>query len=179
MHIRSVIATIGLFVATGAVAEADGAGRLSISVDVPEVTLQPASGGRKFIRLPSLEYSFTLRAWCHGSSAPESISLSVADTRKAIPWSQFDEGEKAEIALTVPARQIAPLPLDGFCSAALNDVQPAERNSDRVTVSAALSAQASVLCEDEAGQDITYVSKALDVTLLCEVPEPAPLYEID
>ena len=183
MPARLAILIVLVCAASASTAESNGIGRLTISVDVPEVTLTPATEtGRNFIRLPSLEYSFSLRASCRGGSTPGSVSLSVADTRTAIPGAQIDEGEEALVALTVPARQIAPLPLDGFCGVATDDAggtRSDEAGRERITVPAALSAQASVRCEDDTGEDITYVSKALDVTLVCEMPEPAPTHEID
>ena len=121
------------------------------------------------MRLPTLEYKFEIRAHCSDSRSPASLSLNVADTRKSLAAGQIISDGPTEIRLRIPASQIAPLVIEDFCV-----VQPGgngDRNSvahPQIAIPAVLSAQVSLLCEGDEDQAITYVSRALDVSLRCD-----------
>lgn len=121
------------------------------------------------MRLPTLEYVFEIRAKCSGGRMPKSISLNVADSRKSLAAGQISLDGPTELSLRVPAGQIAPLAVEDFCIADAGDdgkvdgIMQAE-----LSVASALSAQASLLCEGEDGAAMTYVSRSLDVSLVCE-----------
>ena len=97
--------------------------------------------------------------------------MSVADTRKALSASQIISDGPTEISLRIPASQIAPLVVEDFCV-----VQIAENGGSiseapmQITIHAALSAQASLLCEGDEDKAITYVSRPLDISLVCNRP---------
>ena len=144
---------------------------LSVAADTPAVPLSPRSPGRNFVRLPTLEFRFEIRTHCSDGRSPEALSLSVADTRKSLSAGQIISDGQTEISLRIPASQIAPLVVEDFCV-----VQVAE-NGDRIseaptqiTIHAALSAQASLLCEGDEDKAITYVSQPLDISLVCNMP---------
>ena len=144
---------------------------LSIAADAPAVLLSPRSPGRNFLRLPTLEFSFEIQTYCSGGRSPEALSLSVADTRKSLSASQIIRDGPTEISLRIPASQIAPLVVEDFCV-----VQIAENGGSiseapmQITIHAALSAQASLLCEGDEDKAITYVSRPLDISLVCNRP---------
>jgi len=142
---------------------------LTIAADAPAVTLAPRNPGRRFVRLPTLEYKFEIRTKCSDERLPGSLSLNVADTRKSLPADKIVSDGPTEVSLRIPAGQIAPLVIEDFC------VVQAERDGDgmseaqtQITIPAALSAQASLLCEGDEDKAMTYVSRALDVLLVCE-----------
>lgn len=157
----------------GATAAAPVVGKdtLSVAADAPAVALAPRNPGRNFVRLPTLEYTFEIHTYCSASRSPQSLSLNVADTRKSLSGDQIVSNGPTEIRLQIPASQLAPLVIEDFC------VLQVEENDDRpgtlptkITIPAALSAQISLLCEGDEDKAITYVSRALDVSLLCEWP---------
>jgi len=72
-------------------------------------------------------------------------------------------------SMKIPASQIAPLSVEGFC---LTSESGGQQESERVTVRGILSAQASLLCSGDEDQRLMYASRSLDVTLNCgEEPE--------
>lgn len=144
---------------------------LSVAANAPEVNLAPRDPGRNFLRLPTLEYRFEIHVQCSDSRAPESLSLNVADTRKSLAADRIVTDGPTEISLRIPARQIAPLVVEDFCVAPDEDDDDAAseaRSQSRITIPAALSAQASLLCAGGEDQAMTYVSTALDVSLVCD-----------
>ncbi len=142
---------------------------LSVAADAPAVNLAPRSPGRNFVRLPTLEYQFQIHTQCADNRSPESLSLNVADTRKSLQADEIVGDGPTEFSLRIPASQIAPLVVEGFC------VVPPEEDGDgisdastQITIPAALSAQASLLCAGEEDKAMTYVSRTLDVSLVCD-----------
>lgn len=149
-----------------------GRDSLTVSANAPTVRVAPRAAGRHFLRLPALEYSFELLASCTGGRQPAAVSLSVADSRKTLNSEELRNGGIATINLQIPPAQIAPLPVADFCVVDVPGEETTRDPSDnfQLAISSALSAQISLLCEDEDDQAMTYVSKALDVLLSCEMP---------
>lgn len=146
---------------------------LRLSVSVPDVTISPSAGQRRFLRLPSLDFSFRVEASCRRGYDTASVSLAIADSRIAIDTSTLSaDGDAPRVSLTVPASQLAPLVIGEFCRAG---EQPATADTvGAMTVSAALLAQASLRCRAGDAEEVTYVAEPLAVRLLCEdgaVPE--------
>lgn len=142
---------------------------LTVAADTPVVTLVPRNPGRRFVRLPTLEYTFEIRTECSDERLPGSLSLNVADTRKSLAADKIVSDGATEVSLRIPASQIAPLVIEDFC------IVEAERDGNgmsdaqtQITIPAALSAQASLLCEGDEDNAMTYVSRPLDVLLVCE-----------
>ena len=180
MTARSLCACCILLLVRPAAADDAGSDRLELAAEPPVVTVSATAPGRRFVDLPALEYRFAVQAACTGSRTPRSLSISVADSRVALAGAALDEQAAGELVLTVPARQLAPIAVDDFCVAgpAASEVMPAgvERASASASASAAprlltvpavVSAQASLVCGDEAGSHISYVTKPLAVTLSC------------
>jgi hypothetical protein len=138
---------------------------LFITPTTPDINVEIRAHDRYRIKLPGLQYAFRVEASCASGLMPDSMLLSVADTRKRVSASDIQSGSESDIMINIPAGQIAPLTVEGFCLASSDSDQ---HQNDRVTVQGVLSAQASLLCSGENGQQITYASQALDVTLTCE-----------
>jgi hypothetical protein len=162
-------------------------GGLHVTAEAPIVTVTRTAPGRRFLSLPTLQYVFEVGAHCSGRGTPESLSINVADSRLSLSSAALEADERPAILMTVPARQLAPIAVDGFCEFE-DEIEEGEESSgeialgiaplaagpDRLTVSAALSAQISMLCGTEDEPRMTYVSKPLDVTLSCGVPPDVP-----
>jgi len=166
---RSVIVPAVLLLAVLAAGAARGNDTLSVMADAPVIPLSPRSPGRNFVQLPALEYNFEIQTRCAGSRLPGSLSLNVADTRKWLAADDIVIDGPTTLRLRIPASQIAPLAVQDFCVAP-GDEDGADGGDPpaQITISAALSAQASLLCESDEDKVMTYVSRTLDVSLLCE-----------
>ena len=88
---------------------------LTITVPPALAPIQPLAEGRSLVRLPALEFEFGIEASCGPERAVKSVSISVADTRKTLESDEIPLGETVSTAFTLPARQLAPVAVDGFC----------------------------------------------------------------
>lgn len=131
-----------------------------VSADTPVVYVDKRSAGRDFMRLPSLDYWLELDANCPANLEARTISLSVADTRKSLAANVTVGEEKISVPIRIPAAQIGPIAVDGFCVAA--------DAPETLRIPAVLSVQASLLCANEDTSRMIYTSKSLDVTLSCK-----------
>lgn len=175
-RLMPVIVVAGLI--TGGLAT--GKDSLSIMADAPVVSVTPRDPGRNFLRLPALEYKFRVRTHCSDNRSPESLSLNVADSRLSIGGDEIIRDGTTEMSLRIPAGQIAPLAVENFCVVPDEDKREQEADAPtQVTIPAALSAQASLLCASDEDKTMTYVSRTLDVSLLCRLPaeEAMPVIE--
>ena len=146
---------------------------LSVAANAPAVNIAPRNPGRNFVRLPTLEYEFEIHSRCTDSRTPESISLNVADTHESLQADKIANDGPTRISLRIPASQIAPLVVEDFCIVSGEDDDDAASDArslaqSQITIPAALSAQASLLCANGDDKTMTYVSRTLDVSLVCE-----------
>jgi len=140
----------------------DVGARLSVDVAPAIVQVRPLAQGRKLIRLPTLEFRFTIQATCALDTEVQSVSISIADTRKTISGDDILSAFDQPVVFSVPARQVSPVAVDGFCPQADDRERQAE-----LLVRDAVTAHLSLRCTGENGADITYSSRALDVILQC------------
>jgi len=161
---RALIA-VSAVVFTVVGAPAHGRDSLSVSANSPTVIVAPRDAGRSFMRLPSLEYVFEILAKCADGRRPKSVSLNVAHSRKSLAAEQIADDGPTEFNLRVPASQIAPLAVENFC---VIDREQADDDLQTIlSISSALSAQVSLRCESENEETMTYVSRSLGVSLVC------------
>jgi hypothetical protein len=163
------IVPVAFLLAVSAAGPAVGKDTLSVTTDVPLVPIASRNPGRNYVRLPTLEYQFEINTHCSDSRSPRSLSLNVADTRESLAAGKIIGDGPTVISLRIPASQIAPLVIEDFC------VVQFEENGERIsaaptqtTIPAVLSAQVSLLCEGDEDKAITYVSRTLDVALVCD-----------
>ena len=172
MMIRTTTSRVGavlLLLVAAAAGPAVARDFLSVVANAPVVPVAPRTPGRNFVRLPTLEYTFEIYTQCADSRSPESLSINIADTRKSLQARQIAGDRPTEISLKVPATQIAPLVVEDFCI--LPDQEDGESMTElqtQITILAALPAQASLLCGGDEDKAMTYVSKTLDVSLVCQ-----------
>ncbi len=149
--------------------EPEPAHNIRISADVPTVTVAPRRAGRMTMSLPGLTYALTLTVDCGANWQPESVSISVADSRMSFDAEQLQAGRVLNLDLRIPSNQIAPLRIEKFCVAA-DPVTPEKPIQDSITVRGFLSAIGSLRCVTDSEQSIVYVTKPLDVNLECATP---------
>jgi hypothetical protein len=153
---------------------------LTVTVDTPLVKVAPRASGRAFLNLPRLEYQFALQPACADSWQAAGLSLSIADSRITFNKERVTKDlPLIETRISVPAAQLAPLPLSGFCEIVEDDSDeqpggPMRLNgTGALTIDAAVSANAALICSSDQQERITYISQPLAVTLVCEPPADA------
>jgi hypothetical protein len=154
-----------LLIVLCAPAWAEVSGRLGVDADPALATVKPLAEGRRLIRLPSLEFELNIDAECGPDSVPKSVSISVADTRKTLNSDELRDINGGAVLFAIPARQVSPVAVDGFC--------PQDGNGTQLLVRDAVTAHLSLRCTNEEEESITYASQGLAVMLDCDVPEEA------
>lgn len=174
----SCLVPLLLVISTPGQGESTPDSSLTVVANIPVALIQPRRGNGKFIRLPTLEYSFEIRARCKLNRKPTSLLLSIADTRKSLDAADISWEPPVELTLRIPAEQIGPIAVEDFCHAANEDIASNDNTKNQLTIYAALSAHASLRCESESDQHVNYVSKTLDVNLVCERPDQTTSEEL-
>ena len=155
---RNFIVT--LVTACSGVALADSGARLEADADPAAVAIPPVTDGRKLVRLPALEFQISVRGSCADEQRAESISVSIADTRKTVTAEELPNPPELVIDLAIPASQVAPLPMDGFCAGA-------EATENERLIADVMTAHLSLRCAGADGDSITYAARPLSIALTC------------
>ena len=132
---------------------------------VAAIVAQPA--GQRLTQLSDLELMVNVQAHCKSGFEAESVSISVADTRRVIGNEALVTVGGAETTMRVPSRQIAPVALPGFCG--IDDSSQDHRES--ILLPAVLTAQVSLRCSSESESSIHFDTVAIDVNVGCELPD--------
>lgn len=140
--------------------------RLLVHAEPAVASIRPHSGKRKLIRLPELEFPLHISAHCGAGRAPESISVSIADSNKTLSGEDLGAEDLAvsvslDTSVRIASRQIAPLAIHEYCITGNETQQP-------LLVTTALTAQVSLRCVKEDERTIIFRAQALDVVLNCE-----------
>ena len=157
MRLHLNIALLLTSVAAG-LSWADSPSSLDLIVEPAAVTIEPPPEGRKLVSLPELEYRLSVVARCPDGHQPASLSVGIADTRKTLLQDALADPDPIVVEMTIPARQVAPIPVDGFCLS---------EQKQEMLVRDAVTAHLSLRCASDAGDAITYASQALAVTVRC------------
>ena len=169
MLIRPVSLLPLLVLAAGA-SRAETAALLEVAVEPANAVVRPLPPGRKLVRLPELEYRISIKARCAENYTVESISIGIADSRRTLGSDELVDPDAIVVDFTVPARQVAPLPVDGFCLAEGDGEQ-------QLLVDDAVTAHVSLRCSNDVETSITYASRPLAVAVSCataDQPESDP-----
>ena len=168
MNTRAIVGCVLSCALSGFPTQCLAENSLLLAADTPSATVDQSSSRRNFLRLPELDYVFRVDAHCDESLEPQSLLVSVADTRKSFDANVLADGEAIEFSLKIPASQIAPVAINDFCTA---DDERHEYSDDRIAIPAALSAQASLRCASESAEQTVYASTPLDVEIVCRSEE--------
>ena len=139
--------------------------RLIVRTDPAVTSVVSLSTKRKLLRLPDLEFPVRIVARCGSGREPESISISIADTRVSFGRDAMSADAVLETSISVSSRQVAPIAVDGFCSAGNNPSKP-------LLLPTALTLQISLRCVRDDRQSIAFRARALDVLVNCKQEAP-------
>ena len=159
MQVQRLSLLLASFAIAGA-ALPDSPARLTVEVPPALAPIQPLAEGRRLVRLPALDFEFGIQASCGPGLAVKSVSISIADTRKTLAGADIPEDAIINTLVSLPARQLAPIAVDGFC--------PETAAGSSLLLHDAVTAHVSLRCAGDGGDSITYSSQSLDVTLVCD-----------
>jgi hypothetical protein len=166
MRILKVLLLLAaLTIASPALSEPEA--HLNVSAAPATAAVAQLPAGRNPITLPELEYEFVIDFQCAPPMQAESISISVADSRRTLDAAEIDARSSITSDITVPRKQLSPLALDGFCQVPASDNTP----FTELSVTGAFTAHVSLLCTGDAQQSILYAAQALDLNLQCVHPD--------
>ena len=151
---------LALFLAIVYALPATADGNIVIAAQETDATVAPRPESLRLVNLPAL--TFYLRAAIRCKGDPVSVTMSVADTYRTLREDEIKEQRAAEATLTVPARQLALAATSSFC------VEDNPATSEELLVPGLTTAQASLLCADEAGTSMHYASVPLQIRLICD-----------
>ena len=134
--------------------------RLSVAAEPAVAVIGVHEGGRKLVQLPALEFVLSLSPRCAGNGRPESLSITIADSRETLRGEALQEASTIAVPVRVSANQLAPFALRDFCTD-----PAAEGNS--LTLSSALTAQASLRCVRGEQQTMVFAAEPLDIRVDC------------
>lgn len=134
--------------------------RLRVHADPAVAVLPLQQDGRNLIRLPGIEFHLHLAPYCAYSGKPESLSITIADTRRTLREEDLQAAQTIDAAVLIPASQLAPFALQGFC------VDPASEG-DSTLISAALAAQVSLRCGRRSESSVVFAAESLDIRVDC------------
>lgn len=149
--------------------------RLQVTASVPPLDVEPGSGERRPLSLPSLDVTFRMRADCRESFSAEQLSLTIADSRRFLDSAELSAAGLDDVHLTVPANQLAPLILTDFCRRDPDaEIRTAVFEPETtLTLAAILSANAALLCQSGDSEEMIYAATPLDLTLVCKEGDAA------
>lgn len=164
MRVPVVLCLCSLFVAPAPALAEEGTRPVTQPV-AAEVAIDPVPAGRRLIQLPGIEFPLRLAPACASGQAFDSLSISIADTRKTFSAAEFASAAVLETRLQIPGRQIGPIAVDGFCVTA-SSAPPAT-----VNITDAFTANVAVRCNSETQQFVSYATLALEIMLVCRLPD--------
>ena len=146
--------------ATTQVAAADDV--LTLHANETRVQIERRDSGRTQVNLPSLDLSLRTSFACPATASAESITISIADTHERFSAENIADVAVLEATISVPARQIAPVSLAGFCT---NGKEPTE---SELLLPGIATAHVSLRCRsEEFGASMHYASVAVPLTVIC------------
>lgn len=134
--------------------------RLDIHTEPAVAELSMQQSGRKLVRLPDIEFRVGISTYCANNGQRESVSITIADTHRTVPAAELQAAKTVDVAMRIPARQIAPLALREFCIDTSSE-------GESVLITAALAVQASLRCSRGEEQSIVFAAEALDIRVDC------------
>jgi hypothetical protein len=134
--------------------------RLIVDAEPAIAVIPVQQGGRTLVHLPELEFLLTVSSHCANGGLPESVSVTIADTRRTLRGDALPEDGSIDISVVVAANQLAPFALQEFC------IGP-ESEGESVLLKSALTAHASLRCAREREPSIVFAVEPLDIRADC------------
>lgn len=151
---------LGSAVLVAAPSPAADSARLEARADAVSVPVTRRAGDTRHIALPALEFNLTIDAACPAGARPQSLSVSVADTRRTLAAEQI--ASRVETTLSLPRRQSALVRIGDFCR---RGEPPGAAES--LLLPDVFTARLSLRCSANERQSIVYASLPLDIKLEC------------
>ena len=134
--------------------------RLSIDAQPAVAVIAVQEGGRKLVQLPTLEFLLSVSPQCAAGGQPESVSVTIADTRSTVREEDLLAAATVDVPMRIAASQLAPFALREFC------LDPASE-AESITLASALTAQASLRCAHGERRTIVFAATPLDIRVDC------------
>lgn len=134
--------------------------RLRMYTEPAVAVLTMQQGGRNLVRLPDIEFRLGISMYCADGGQPESLSVTIADTQTTLRAEELQTNGTVDVSMRVPAKQMAPLALQGFC------IDPASEG-ESVLIASVLAAQVSLRCARADTESIVFAAEALDIRVDC------------
>lgn len=134
--------------------------RLVVDAEPAIAVIALQEGGRRLVELPELEFPLRVATHCAANGRPESVSITIADTRRTLRGEALQDAATVDVSVVVAATQLAPFSLQDFC------IDPAAEGQSTTLVSA-FTAQASLRCAHGEQQSIVFAAEPLDIRVHC------------
>jgi hypothetical protein len=167
--VRRLILPVLVIAATAMPVQSESVSLIKVRSEPAAVEVTPQAAGRHLVRLPALEFLLEIEPQCDNNMRAESLSISVADTRETVAFTDNDE-RIITTTLTLPRQQTAPLAVVDFCR--VDEDQ--SLGSQELLVRDAFTAHLSLRCTSDEQQSGVYASQSLDLTLLCKPLDQDP-----
>lgn len=142
----------------------DSAADKLLTVNAMESTahLQPRDAKQRQILLPALEIAIVVSLECPADAKAMSLTVSVSDTRQYFGPQLLADAESIEAAFSVPAKQLTPVSVPGFC------VSGEPIDDQGIVLPGIATVQVSLRCGGEDDPTSVYFTSApLPVRLYC------------
>lgn len=148
-----------LFSATG-ISASDGI--LTVRATEAIVEIQPGDALRHQLALPALDVTLLAAFSCQNGNKAASLTVSISDTYQYYGPDLLGDAASVEASFNVPANQLAPVSVPGFC------VQGQPAVSRSLLLPGIATAQASLRCGgDDGTASVHFDSVSVPVTLYC------------
>ena len=134
--------------------------RLKVHAEPAVAVLAVQQTGRNLVRLPDVGFRVGITTHCANNGQPESLSITIADTQRSLGAAELQAADTVDVDVLVPASQIAPLALRGFCI-------DTTAEGESVLIVSALAVQASLRCSRGDDQSIVFAAEPLDIRVDC------------
>lgn len=134
--------------------------RLRVDAEPAVAVLTIQEPGRNLVQLPELEFRLSIAPYCARRGQPESLSITIADTRKTLRGEDLLAENDVEVSMRVAASQLAPFALREFC------IDPAAEGQS-LLIRSAMAAHASLRCARGEERTVVFTAEELDIRMDC------------
>lgn len=154
------------------VSAADGA--LTARAKESSAQLERRDANLSQVLLPTLEVAILATTECPAGAEAASLTISISDTHQHYQAEQLDDAGSLDTEVSVPANQLAPVSIPGFCV----EGKPIDgKHAQGLQLPGVATAQVSLRCRTDGNSTSVYfTSVPIPVRLYCredEEPEPS------
>ncbi|MGI9232010.1 MAG: hypothetical protein ACR2RD_00130 [Woeseiaceae bacterium] len=151
-------------------------GTLTVRAKEAHAQLERRDATLTQVLLPKLEVGLSATAECPIGTEAESLTIGVSDTHQHYRAEQLDDAGTLDTKVSVPASQLAPVSIPGFC---VRGEAIEEKADQGLKLPGVATAQVSLQCRSNTNSTSVYfTSIPIPVRLYCRADdEPAPSSE--